>query len=429
MEVFHEDILETFLFCFLASLGIIQVMAARRGWHGLSLYGGRLHRGVNNALGAALLVFSYAWYFSDPLHRNVRNIEAFMSLVCLLLGVLAACAATAVLASLSESLRRRFRLRLGASERGTGGSGEERQELILPTAKILLSPAWERSNCKVVLIAEEGKAGEGLARSLLSRLPSGVGYLSVHPRRKVWAEKVPEPGHGSPLLEALRGLEGRGTSVPRGAVFLGLGWGGNELLRERDRVEESLRPRRLLVVAPVVPDVERGMLGDAFISNTPWDIVRRLADERPWREGSFQALLRLWAPLCLVCVAACIALTVALDIRWKVLSGLAAGVVVSCWLAYFPAVRRGLVVRGRGREERAVLGLFWEHLDPGACPLEVMICGDDARLFRSRLSSQGPGREAREGVRFHVLGASLRGKFFLDRGGLQRLLELLAERQ
>jgi hypothetical protein len=90
MEVFHEDILETFLFSFLASLGIIQVMAARRGWHGLSVYGGRLHRGVNNALGAALLVFSYAWYFSDPLHRNVRNIEAFMSLVCLLLGILAA---------------------------------------------------------------------------------------------------------------------------------------------------------------------------------------------------------------------------------------------------------------------------------------------------------------------------------------------------
>ena len=75
MEVFYEDILETFLFCFFASLGIIQIMAGRRGWHGLSIYGGRVRRNVNYAIGTALVIFAYAWYFSDPLHRKEVNLS------------------------------------------------------------------------------------------------------------------------------------------------------------------------------------------------------------------------------------------------------------------------------------------------------------------------------------------------------------------
>jgi len=427
MEVFHEDILETFLFSFLASLGIIQVMAARRGWHGLSVYGGRLHRGVNNALGAALLVFSYAWYFSDPLHRNVRNIEAFMSLVCLLLGILAACAATAVLASLSESLRRRLRARAGAGERDRGDAGVRPRELVLPAAKVLLSPGWEKMERKAVVFAEAGRGGERLARRLLPHLERHAGCVSVHPRRQGGTGETRGPGSGPSLPEILRELGERGVAVPPGADFIGLGWSGNGLLRERDRIEETYLPRRLLAVAPVVPDPGRAILGDSFRSVTPWDALCRLAGERPWREESFRALLRLWAPLCLACIAAAVTLTTLFHVRWSVLSGITGGSIASLWAAYFPAARRGIVAGGRGWEERVVPGLFWEHLRGGGCPLEVVVCGDDARLFRARLPSCGPTPEAREGLRFHVLPASLRGKFFLDREGVRRLLELLAE--
>src|SRR4030042_3234567 len=107
MEIFHENILETFIFCFLASLGIIQIMVGIRGWHGLSIYGGRVRRNLNNALGAGLVIFAYAWYFSNPEHRNMRNIEGFMSLACLVMGIVAAALLTAALASTAASLRRR----------------------------------------------------------------------------------------------------------------------------------------------------------------------------------------------------------------------------------------------------------------------------------------------------------------------------------
>ena len=424
MEVFHEDILETFIFCFLASLGIIQVMAARRGWHGLSLYGGRLHRGVNYALGAALLIFSYAWYFSDPLHRNVRNLAAFMSLVCLLLGVLAAFAATAAAASLSESLRRLFRSRPGEGARTGGKAAGEPVELPLPAAKVLLSPAWEKARRKLVLFAEPGRGGERLARRLLPNLPQDMGYLSIHPRGESGGGDPEGPERVSPFLEVLRELEGEEGMDLRRADFLGLGWGGNELLRLRSSLERSCRPRRFLSVAPVVPDPGRAILGDALLSNTPWDILCRLADEKPWREKPSRILLRLWAPLCLACAAAGVVLTAFFDIRWKVFSGLAGGSVASTWLAYFFATRRGIAGHGINREERKARSLFWEHLHPGECPLEVVICGGDAQLLRARFPQHG---NPQDGMRFHVFTSSLRGKFFLDRRNAARLLELLAE--
>ncbi len=419
MEVFHEDILETFLFCFLASLGIVQIMAARRGWHGLCVYGRRLNRGVNNALGAALLIFSYAWYFSDPLHRNVRNIEALMSLVCLLLGVAAALLATAAAASLSESLWRLFRPPAGESARTAREEAGKPEELATPNAKLLISPAWEKADRKLVILAETGRGSERLVRRLLPYLPHDMGYASLHPREEGGGGEPEGRERASSLLGALRELEERVGAGLQGADLLGLGWSGNELLRLREHLERTCRPRRFLVVAPVVPDPGHALLGDAFLSNTPWDILCRILAGKPWREGAFRSTLRIWIPFSLACMAAGAVLTSFFDIRWQVFSGLAGGLIVSLWLAYFPAARKGLAGRGKNREERTVPGLFWEHLHPGECPLEVVICGDDAHLLRARAAPQG-------GVRFHVLAGSLRGKFFLDRRGLQRLLELLA---
>ncbi len=418
-EIFHEDILETFLFCFLASLGIIQVAAARRGWHGLSLYGGRIQSNVNNALGAALLISSYAWYFSDPLHRNVRNIEALMSMVCLFLGILAAAAFSMLCSSLSESLRRYLRVKRASTARDKGAGP---REITLTRGKAFLYRADERSPHLLVVMGEPGSGNIGLMRALLGRLPESWTAAVLQPCGFTFFRENPDPGVDPVCLTMLQELEDRGLLCPKGGVFLGLGWGANELLRSGPTLEKRYTPARMVALAPVIPDRRAGVLGDALGSNTPWDILRSISSQKPWREGAARALLRLWIPVAAICMGAATAVTVSLNLRWSVLSGVLGGLLASVWVGYFLAARRGLAGTRPGWEERALHRLSRFEFPPLTRPNAVIIVGEDSEL----LEEPSRGNRPFGVLNLAIWKEALRGKFLLDGSNLERLLSLLA---
>ncbi len=417
-EIFYEDVLETFLFCFFVSLGIIQIMVARRGWHGLSVYGGRVRSNLNNALGAALIIFGFAWYFSDPLHRNVRNIEAFMSLVCLVLGIAGAAAATALFASLSEALRRRL-------SHGREVAGGGLKSLRLPAGTALVSGEWGERGENLVVVAEPGRGSQDLVRGLYAALPRGRGLLSIHPG-PVQAGRRPldTPAPGPAVMEALAWVEReRGVSL-EGETFLGLGWSGNTLAAIRPDLENTYNPRGLLLVAPVVPDCEQGFVGDALLSNTPLDVATVLLGQKPWREAAFARILRLWLPLLVLCVTAATAVTVAFDVRWKLFSGPVVGLLISLWLAYFLARRRGDVA-GESLESWLVSRLC-EPAPPagaGARLAMVLTSGDHAHME----TLPPEARSAYGSNRLALWEDVLRGKFILGGGTPARLAALIWE--
>lgn len=421
MEVFYEDILDTFLFCFLASAGIIQIMVGRRGWHGLSIYGGRVRRNLNYAIGAALLIFAYAWYFSDPLHRNVRNIEAFMSLACLVLGIVAAAAATALLASLSDMLRRRLIRDEGGSRRGAGSA---LQSMALVGGTAFMSSTWGERGENLVVLAEPGKAGIDLSRRLYSILPQERGFISLHPDLHGDTQQ-PDPlqtvKRGAlELLDLLR--KERGIEL-EGETFLGLGWAGDELIRLRSILESTYSPRRLVAVAPVVPDCDLGFLGDAFLSNTPFDIGTSLAIQKPWKEARFTQLLRLWLPVLAICVVLATAVTVGFDVRWKFFSGPMAGLFLSVWVTYFLALRRG-EVSGGSAESRLLAVLCGPDATHGSSPLAIVLTsGDRDSIATLPLET----RTAFETARLELWEDVLRGKFLLSKGTLINLRTLIWE--
>ncbi len=413
-EIFYEDVLDTFLFCFIACFGIIQAMVARRGWHGLSVYGGRLKPALNYALGAVAVVFAYAWYFSDPLHRNVRNIEAFMSLVCLVLGILAAGAATALLSSLAEALRRR----LGRGRRGRPASRLERMEL--PEGTLLASPAWGEPGENLVVVAEAGRGCEKLMHAISTCLPEGRGMLCLHPR-----PPRDGPGHGgigSAVPGMLAGAERERGIDARGEAFMGLGWGGSALQLLAPELLGAYQPRRALIVAPVVPERERDFIGDALLSNTPLDVLEVLTAGRPWREAASRAILRLWLPVLAACVAAATAVTVGFDVRWKLFSGPMAGALISLWATYFLARWRGLL-EGPGAEARAASRLRGGRPGDAICPFTVVLTADHGLEAAAR---EVPGLEP-GAVRVEYWADVLRGKFLLGGETPARLAALIWE--
>lgn len=415
-EIFYEDILETFLFCFFASAGLIQIMVARRGWHGLSIYGGRLRPAANYILGAALLVFAYAWYFSDPLHRNVRNIEAFMSLVCLVLGIVAAAAATALLASAAESLRRRF----GRGKKGRKAApGSVLEHIVLPGGVALLSTAWGARGENLVVLAEPGKGSRNLVRSIYASLPEGYGMLSLHPRRTLAeAGSQDTAGAEAGVLSMISRVQvERGIDL-RGETFLGLGWGGNALAACARYVQNAYGPLKLPAVAPVVPDRERGFAGDALLSDTPCDIAAMLAANQPWREKAFVGLVRAWLPVLLACVVAATAVTVAFDVRWKLFSGPAAGLLLSLWVTYFLVRRKP--AGGEGWEARTVSRLCSPGGGDGDASLIVVLTAGDTVVPATPTARAGPARLV-------LWEDVLRGKFILDEGTPGRLSALIWE--
>ncbi|WP_287153687.1 hypothetical protein [Candidatus Solincola tengchongensis] len=423
-EVFYEDILETFIFCFLASLGIIQVMAARRGWHGLSFYGGRVRENVNNALGAALIIFAYAWYFSDPLHRNVRNIEALMSMVCLILGILSAAAFSCIAASLSESLRRR-RLRRWNLGHGVEEFTERRVSLPGGTAVLHGDPDWTAAKRRLVIVGEPGGLSRHLERLLIHRLPEGTAAVSL------WARDFPSPGEeaegealDSYLSRMLRELQGQRLFEPEGSSFLGLGWGADQLLAASRSVERDFRPAALVALSPVLPEPESMTLGDSLRSNTPWDALKVLLGTRPWREEGFRSLLRLWIPPGTLSIVTATALTASLHLRWWFLSGPLGGIIASLWVTYYldRSLRRKRAVPPREDWERRMAGrLSALELHGGELRPVVILTGDQVEEHEKR---PGTRVSPAEGGPW-IWRRALRGKFLLDPQNAERLLSLL----
>ncbi len=366
---------------------------------------------LNNALGAALIIFGYAWYFSDPLHRNVRNIEALMSLVCLVLGIAAAAAATALLASLAESLRR-----LGRG--GRRGKGPGLEVLEFPDGKALLSSEWGEKGKNLVVLAEPGKGGEALARALHASLPAPGGMISLHPRsglgrgeNGVWAgeeEMMRMLAH----LEKIRGRDARGEN------FLGLGWCANALLRLRSHLEEVYMPRRILALAPVMAGKKGGFAGDSLLSNTPSDIISSLTRNRPWDPRAVRKALAVWFPAFLACAALATAVTVAFGVRWKFISGPAVGLLLSLWVVYFP-LSRGKTVE-RGPEATLVTRAGVSGGTKGPTPVRVVLTWEEAA---SALGEE----EARlvHAVELEWWKGALRGKFLLGGGTARRIAALI----
>jgi hypothetical protein len=422
METFHEDILQTFIFCFLASLGIIQIMVGIRGWHGLSIYGGRARKNVNNALGAALVIFAYAWYFTNPLHRNVRNIEGFMSLVCLVLGIIAAAAVTAVLASFSEMLRRRLARRDG----GSPGRDEALRKVFIPGGCALLSPAWGKRGDNLVVIAEPGRGSEELLRRLYSALPEGRGFLSLQPL----AAGRPEPpdggeeGPGGDVLNMLARVEELEGLRLEGETFLGLGWEGSGLIRLRPELENAYRPCALLAVAPVIPDYSRGLVGDALLSNTPLDIGDHISRDKPWSGKKYHRVLRLWWPVLVACVIVATLVTFIFDIRWKLFSGPLVGLIISVWITYFLAAWRGLGLEDGGRERGVVSRMYAFRPGGGSSPLQAVVISEDCASPATLPAEVQPVYSS---ARLEFWNDVLRGKFLLKEGTMLRLVNLIWE--
>ncbi|MBC7254422.1 MAG: hypothetical protein H5T72_10710 [Actinobacteria bacterium] len=422
-EVFHEDILETFLFFFLASLGIIQAMAARRGWHGLSLYGGRVRENVNRALGAGLVIFAYAWYFSDPLHRNVRNIEALMSMVCLVLGILAAAAFSLLAASLSEYLRR---LRRGAGVGKPEGKGERDRRVSLTGGTAILHgvPGAAGAGRRLVMVGEPGGLNRRLLGILARSLPPGTEALSLWTSEFPTLEgEDPREAFRRPLCSMLEEMETRGVFSPQGSVFLGLGWGADQLLLARRFLEGRFRPDSLVALAPVLPGPESPTLGDALLSNTPSDILGAVRAMKPWRESRFRSLLRAWIPTCALCVLAATALTASLQLRWWFLSGPLGGAVASLWLVYYldrTGRKKGVSPR-KSWEEKAASALSSLELRDGECPLTVVLPGD----IEGGLSQDIASRSGYPGFNMVTWPDALRGKFLLEGRNAERLAGLL----
>jgi len=408
MQTFHEDVIQTFLFCFLVAMGIIQIMVAWRGWHGLSIYGGRVRKNVNYALGTGLVIFGYAWYFSDPMHRNTRNIEGVMSIVCLVLGVAAAAVLTGLLASLAEAIRRR---------RGRGGgslyAAKDVKRIALSQGKAILS-AWGDPGGNLVVLAEPGKGNEGLLASALSALPPGCGFVAVKPS-----------GEEETILPALlRELQEREGLELSGEVFMGLGWASNELARLQQDLEDIYRPKAFLAVAPIIPSYSQNIVGDALTSNTPLDISEAIVAEKPWRTANFKRMLRIWLPVFIACCLLATAATLAFDVRWKFVFGPAAGLVLSLWFIYYVASWRGLRLEG-GRAEMERASTIAVLLAPnGACPTRTVLTSDGCLEFR-KLPEDVRSRYPAGQIEFW--GSVLRGKFLLEEGTMRRLLNLIWE--
>ncbi|OFW56935.1 MAG: hypothetical protein A2W01_01030 [Candidatus Solincola sediminis] len=407
METFQEDIIQTFLFCFLVAMGIIQIMVARRSWHGLAIYGGRVRKNVNYAMGVALIIFGYAWYFSNPLHRNTRNIEGIMSIVCLVFGIAAAVALTAVLASLSDAIRRR-------RGRGAASFSEMSCKRIALSGGEAFLRGWGDRGQNLVVLAEPGKGSEQLLARTLSVLPPRRGLLAIIPSAM---GKCSWPA----LLRELEQREGLELS---GEIFAGMGWSSNELARLQEEMEETYKPKGFLAVAPVIPDYSQKTVGDAFESNTPMDICTEIMEQRPWRSHHFKRILNLWVPVFLACSLIATALTVAFDVRWKYVFGPAMGLILSLWVAYYIAAWRGLDLKGRTAEVDRMPEMALFPAAGSGYPSKTVLISDDCLAFKKLPESVKSGYPDGQ---IEFWSGVLRGKFLLEAGTLSRLANLIWE--
>jgi len=289
------------------------------------------------------------------------------------------------------------------------------ERIDIPGGTALLSTSWGERGENMVVVVEPGKGAENLARSIFAALPEGHGMLSLHPHRNVY-----DTGDQASLVDGTsnmlaRAAEESGVTLA-GENFIGLGWGGNTLSLLVGHMESEYHPRKLLVVAPVMPDCERGFAGDALLSDTPLDIMATLSAHRPWKGDDSGRIIRAWLLVLAVCVVLATAVTVGFDVRWKLFSGPMVGLLLSLWVTYF-------LIRWRGAGD----AVGWEK------GMVSRLCGttwkNDAEALTLVLVSGVPDEPAGpalpESMRLELWEDVLRGKFILDEGTPGRLSALI----
>jgi hypothetical protein len=201
-----------------------------------------------------------------------------------------------------------------------------------------------------------------------------------------------------------------------------LGWGADLLMRLRPELEGEFEPKQLLAVAPVIPDYDRGFVGDALVSNPPQDIGEAIYIQRPWREKQSIQMLRLWAPVAISLILLGTLITFVFDVRWKLLIGFLGGLIISLWLVYFLASWRGLIAKEGGREA-AVVSLL-RHPEPtsGGVPAKAVITWEDSTSIVNLPDAE---KQAIDSYDVEVWNKALRGKFTLTEGTLPRLVNLI----
>jgi hypothetical protein len=156
-------------------------------------------------------------------------------------------------------------------------------------------------------------------------------------------------------------------------------------------------------------------------------VLRVLVGTRPWREGSFRSILRVWVPACALCILVATALTASLQLRWWFLSGPLGGIIASLWVAYYldRALQKRSAAPPREDWERRMAGrLSGLELSGWDCPLTVVLTSDQAREDSGRPGAGFPPA----GENRLVWRNALRGKLLLDRENAKRLASLLFPR-
>jgi hypothetical protein len=338
MENFREDVVGTVLFCFLACLGALVLAVQAKGWHGLCPYGGRLRRNRSHALAAALFILAYALYFSDPQHRNVRNIEGFMSLVSLVIGAVLAAAFLAFSASLAEEVRRWF-LRRKALGGWPGWPPPQWQALEVEGAgEVLFTEGWSGGKEDLLAVMEPVPASRHLALAIASHLRGRrlAFLLPALPGRRESTERRTRAlqDQVSRLVGALgekAGREGSGCRVlvvgDASRIFLPRWLPSPGPL-------EAWRPSKVVILAPPLREPGNGALTDSLISNTPLDLLRALPGEGGVAASSLRAFLGAWLVTFLLILPAAVLLPFLFRARWWFLSGPAGALVASFWLSF-----------------------------------------------------------------------------------------------
>jgi hypothetical protein len=330
--VFHENILETTVFSFIVGFGLLQIIAGWRRLNGLCIYGDRVSPRVNYAIGALCLIFGYAYYFTNPEHQNTRNIEGFMSMACLAAGILAALAATLLLSSLVQILKRAARSGRhredGQAVRAAGGEVRALEGLgliHLPPASGGTTPGIDR----LVVADREGYSRQ--LRGVLAGPASGrTAVLEPDYAALAVAERGPVEAGKELYALAVRELAAAEGKAPDGGLRVaGLGAGASLILAILDEAEGLPGAREAACVYPLVREGE--LLADALRENSLADLVGCL--RRELRTGALPTwAYKAWALLFLLAAAASFAFTFAFNMRWKVLSSLIVAVAASVYL-------------------------------------------------------------------------------------------------
>ncbi len=365
--VFHENILETFIFSLVACFGILQAIIGWRGLHGLCVYGNRVSPRINYSIGAVCLIFGYAYYFTNPEHQNTRNIEGFMSMACLAAGILAAIALTLILSSAVQGLQR---VRRRGKERTAGALSREAMEakeldglgtLYLPKAGGELAAVE-----KLVVVDREGYTRQ-LERALAGAGAEGSAVLEPDYAALAAAER-----DMATMAGRLYSLAVQETGAPEGGLAaVGLGAGASMLLAIMDEKEGLASTREATCFYPLIR--QGGLLSDAYRENTLADLARTMM--REFHTGALPArIYRAWAIIFVIAAAASFTFTFAFNMRWKVLSSLIAAVAASVYLVtMYLTLKQPWLLGGRLEKRLYALAELGEEAVKKDLPLPVRV--------------------------------------------------------